>query len=163
PLCDDVGLDSQELLSAPGTGQPFLLPALKLLPVPDCRYPPNLPNGPYSLVDASEVTNSCQLFPLLQPPPIITTTDYTSNTGGPGPNSQFMFTGDVYYFTDADGNPAEPPAEPNLIENPDPLEGTNNFYTNDHFGDVDGGSTGVAFTNCSDHGQPGVKPIMDYL
>ena len=256
PLCDDVGLDSQELLSAPGTGQPFLLPALNLRPVPDCRYPPNLPNGPYSLVDASEVTNSCQLFPLLQPPPIITTTDYTSNTGDPvhrfyqmwqqsncstlhitddnpsgckhdlytwvattvgwgvrlpppndqdtfqggvamgfynmakgdfpffqhlaqnyaisdnyhqpvmggtGPNSQFMFTGDVYYFTDADGNPAEPPAEPNLIENPDPLEGTNNFYTNDHFGDVDGGSTGVAFTNCSDHGQPGVKPIMDYL
>ena len=36
--------------------------------------------------------------------------------GGTGPNSQFLFTGDVYYFTDANGNPAMPAA--NLIEDP---------------------------------------------
>ena len=28
--------------------------------------------------------------------------------GGTGPNSQFMFTGDVFYFTDANGNTATP-------------------------------------------------------
>ena len=28
--------------------------------------------------------------------------------GGTGPNSQFLFTGDVYYFTDANGNPIAP-------------------------------------------------------
>ena len=263
PLCTDVGLDptSQGLLSVPGTGQPFDF--LQFLPVPDCRYPSNLPNGPYSLVGASELNNCGQPFLFLVN--AIRTTNYTDNTGDPvhrfyqmwqqsncsaahitadnpsgckhdlytwvaitmgwgrstskqrdgtvrivppttdqdtfqggvsmgfynmaqgdfpfflylaqnyaisdnyhqpvmggtGPNSQFMFTGDVYYFTDANGSPAVP--RPELIENPNPQFGTDNFYTNDHFGDVDGGSTGVAFTNCSDHTQSGVKPIMDYL
>jgi len=82
--------------------------------------------------------------------------------GGTGPNSQFLFTGDVYYFTDANGNPAMPAA--NLIEDPNPRASTNNFYNNDHFNvAADPGSTGVAFTNCSDNTQPGVQPIMSYL
>jgi phospholipase C len=81
--------------------------------------------------------------------------------GGTGPNSQFLFTGDVYYFTDANGNPDMPAA--NLIEDPNPRAGTNNFYNNDKFGSADAGSTGVAFTNCSDNAQPGVQPIMSYL
>ena len=51
----------------------------------------------------------------------------------------------------------------NLIEDPNPRAGTNNFYNNDHFGAVDPGSTGVGFTNCSDDTQPGVQPIMSYL
>src|SRR5712675_1780996 len=81
--------------------------------------------------------------------------------GGTGPNSQFLFTGDVYYFTDADGNSAMPAA--NLIEDPNARAGTNNFCNNDKFGSVDSGSTGVAFTNCLDNTQPGVQPIMSYL
>jgi len=82
--------------------------------------------------------------------------------GGTGPNSQFLFTGDVYYFTDANGNPAMPAAD--LVEDPNPRAGTNNFYNNDHFNvAADPGSTGVAFTNCSDDTQPGVQPIMSYL
>ncbi len=81
--------------------------------------------------------------------------------GGTGPNSQFLFTGDVYYFTDANGNPAMPAAD--LIEDPDPRTGTNNFYNNDHFNSTDPGNTGVAFTNCSDITQHGVQPIMSYL
>ncbi|MDD2768182.1 MAG: alkaline phosphatase family protein [Methylococcus sp.] len=81
--------------------------------------------------------------------------------GGTGANSQFMLTGDVYYRTNAKGRPAQPSAD--LIENPNPVTGTNNYYTNDAFGKEDGGSTGVGFTNCSDETQPGVKPIMDYL
>ena len=81
--------------------------------------------------------------------------------GGTGANSQFMFTGDVYYYTDSKGRPAKP--NPKLIENPNPLVGTNNYYTNDSFGSVDPGSTGVGFTKCSDETQPGVKPIADYL
>ena len=50
-----------------------------------------------------------------------------------------------------------------LIENPNPLSGTNNFYINDAFGLADPGSTGVGFTNCSDPLQPGVAAIQDYL
>jgi phospholipase C len=252
--CSDVGLDptSQGLLSARGTGQPlyFHHPPFTIDPVPDCRYPSNLPNGPFSLVGASELNNCGQPFLA----DTIANTTYTSNTGDPvhrfyqmwqqadcsianitpqnpsgckhdlltwvaitvgwgftnppttdqdtfqggvamgfynmaqadfpyfldladnyaisdnyhqpvmggtGPNSQFLFTGDVYYFTDANGNPATPAS--NLIEDPNPRAGTNNFYNNDMFSSGDPGSTGVAFINCSDNTQPGVQPIMSYL
>ena len=251
-FCTDIGLDptSQGLLSARGTGQQLYYPPFNIFPVPDCRYPSNLSNGPFSLVGASQL-NNCGMPFLAE---TIANTTYTSNTGDPvhrfyqmwqqsdcsvahitpqnpsgcngdlypwvaitvgwgftnppmtdqdtyqggvamgyysmaqgdfpyfldlaenfaisdnyhqpvmggtGPNSQFMFTGDVYYFTDANGNPAVPAL--NLIENPNPRIGTNNFYDNDSFGSTDPGSTGVAFTNCSDGMQPGVQPIMSYL
>jgi phospholipase C len=251
-FCSDIGLDptSQGLLSTRGTGQPFYDPP-SILPVPDCRYPSDLPNGPYLLLGNSELNNCGQPFLAKT----IANTTYTSTTGDPvhrfyqmwqqsdcsvanitpenpsgckrdlftwvavtvgwgfanppmtdqdtfqggvamgyysmaagdfpyfldlaenyaisdnyhqpvmggtGPNSQFLFTGDVYYFTDANGNPAMPAT--GLIEDPDPRPGTNNFYINDHFNTVaDPGSTGVAFTNCSDDTQPGVQPIMSYL
>ncbi len=251
-FCSDIGLDptSQGLLSTRGTGQPFYDPP-GATPVPDCRYPSDLPNGPYLLLGDSELNNCGQPF-LAE---TIANTTYTSNTGDPvhrfyqmwqqsdcsvanitpenpsgckrdlftwvavtvgwgfanppmtdqdtfqggvamgyysmaagdfpyfldlaenyaisdnyhqpvmggtGPNSQFLFTGDVYYFTDANGNPAIPAA--NLVEDPNPRPGTNNFYNNDHFNTVaDPGSTGVAFTNCSDNTEPGVQPIMSYL
>ena len=252
PLCSDIGLDptSQGLLTNPGSGQPLYFPSLGILPVPDCRYPSDLPNGPYSLVGASKLNNCGMPFLANQ----ITTTSYVNNTGDPvhrfyqmwqqvdcdiahasgtnpsgcnedlftwvatsegwgitkppqtdedtyqggvalgyynmaqgdfpfllflaqnysisdnyhqpvmggtGPNSQFIFTGDVFYNTDTSGNPAVPAA--NLIENPNPSPGTNNFYTNDGLGMADPGSTGVAFTDCSDNTQPGVAPIQNYL
>jgi phospholipase C len=251
-FCSDVGLDatSQGLLQTLGTGQTAYYPPV-LFPEPDCRYPSNLPNAPYSLIGASFQLNNCVPFAFFP----VTNTSYTSNTGDPihrfyqmwqqsdcsvanitpdnpsgckhdlftwvattvgwgftnppmteqdtyqggvamgfynmaqgdfpyfldlaenyaisdnyhqpimggtGPNSQFLFTGDVYYFTDANGNPAMPATD--LIEDPNPRPNTNNFYNNDHFNTVaDPGSTGVAFTNCSDNTQPGVQPIMSYL
>jgi phospholipase C len=251
-FCTDVGLEatSQGLLSTRGTGQPLYDPNLNIVPVPDCRYPSDLANGPFALVGGSQLNNCGQPFLA----GTIANTTYTSNTGDPvhrfyqmwqqsdcsianitpqnpsgckhdlftwvaitvgwgftnpptteqdtyqggvamgfynmaqgdfpyfldlaenyaisdnyhqpvmggtGPNSQFIFTGDVYYFTDANGNPSMPAA--NLIEDPNPRAGTNNFYNNDLFGSVDPGSTGVGFTNCSDDTQPGVQPIMSYL
>jgi len=252
PLCSDIGLEpaSYGLLANPGTGQPFYFPSLSFFPVPDCRYPSNLPDGPFSIVGASQLNNCGK--PLLVN--AITTTSYLNNTGDPvhrfyqmwqqsdcnianattsnpsgcrkdlftwvatsvgwavtsppktdedtfqggvpmgfysmaqgdwpfllqlaqnysindnyhqpvmggtGPNSQFIFTGDVFYNTNASGSPSTPSA--NLIENPNPRPGTNNFYANDGFGSVDAGSTGVTFTNCSDEAQPGVAPIRSYL
>src|SRR5208282_2058938 len=58
-FCSDIGLlpADQSLLSAGGTGQSFYYPSLSLYPVPDCRYPSNLPNAPYSLVGASQLNN----------------------------------------------------------------------------------------------------------
>ena len=251
-FCSDVGLDatSPGLLQARGTGQNLYFPPQNIFPVPDCRYPSNLTNAPYSLIGGSQLNNCGQ--PFLSD--TVANTTYTSNTGDPvhrfyqmwqqsdcsianitpqnpsgckgdlfswvaitvgwgffnppvtdqdtyqggvamgfynmaqgdfpyfldlaenyaisdnyhqpvmggtGPNSQFLFTGDVYYFTDANGNPAMPAA--GLIEDPNPRTGTNNFYNNDHFNSTDPGSTGVAFTNCSDNTQHGVQPIMSYL
>ena len=252
-FCSDIGLDrtSRGLLSTRGTGQSAYDPKIGATPVPDCRYPSNLYNGPYLLLGDSELNNCGTPF-LAE---TIANTTYTSNTGDPvhrfyqmwqqsdcsvanitpqnpsgckhdlftwvavtvgwgftnppmtdqdtfqggvamgyysmaagdfpyfldlaenyaisdnyhqpvmggtGPNSQFLFTGDVYSFTDANGNAAMPAAD--LIEDPNPRPRSNNFYNKDHFNTVaDPGSTGVAFTNCSDNTQPGVQPIMSYL
>ncbi len=229
-FCSNIGLDStsQGLLQAVGTAQPLYVPGTSpsptptpaFTPVPDCRYPSDLPNGPFSLVGASVLNNCGNPFLWFTVP----NTTYTSNTGDPvhrfyqmwqqcdcsvanitmdnpsgckgdlftwvaitvgwgftnppmtdqdtyqggvamgfynmaqgdfpyfldlaenyaisdnyhqpvmggtGPNSQFLFTGDVYYFTHPNGSPAMP--APNLIEDPNPRAGTNNFYNNDKF------------------------------
>ena len=82
--------------------------------------------------------------------------------GGTGPNSQSIMTADVYYYTDGNGNPATPAAD--LIENPDPQPGSNNFYIQDRPGADDLGSTSTGgFVNCTDVSQPGVKAVRDYL
>lgn len=89
--------------------------------------------------------------------------------GGTGPNSQFLMTGDVFYYIDSAGNAATPPAY--LIENPDPQTGSNNFYT---FASpnitlptpatADSGNTRTGgLVNCSDPTQPGVAAIQNYL
>jgi phospholipase C len=83
--------------------------------------------------------------------------------GGTGPNSQAIFTGDVYYFADPNGtgNPIAP--EIHLVANPDPVAGTNNFYTEDTLPHTDQGSTSFGgATNCSDVTQPGVSAIVNY-
>jgi phospholipase C len=72
--------------------------------------------------------------------------------GGTGIQHAFLGTGDDYYWSDGNGNPAVPPAA--QIANPDPQPGTtNNHYT------VDG-----RFSNCSDvFNAHGVLPIVLYL
>lgn len=257
-LCTDYALEptAQVLLSMGGTGQTFYgVPlGLDILPAPDCRYPSDLPNGPYSFVGESQL-NAC---PTPSFKASITPTQFTDNVGDPvhrffqmwqqndcsaahmtagnpsgcahdlytwvatsvgwqitsnnepptdlqgtfqggismgfynmaagdyayfqslaqrysindnyhqfmmggtGPNSQSIGTADVYYYTDSGAKPATPAT--NLIENPDPQSGSNNFYTNDSpaAGDLGNTSTG-GFVNCSDTTQPGVKAITDYL
>lgn len=73
--------------------------------------------------------------------------------GGTGANFIALVTGDVAYYTQ-NGMPATPPAT--QIENPNPLSGWNNYYTQD-------GYSGGSYVNCADNTQPGVKPILDYL
>jgi phospholipase C len=100
--------------------------------------------------------------------------------GGTGANSIMLGFGDALFFSDADGNAATPPhnepaatfvGTPNAgtvdeIENPDPQQGTNNWYTEDGYG---GGAFGKAsfgggsYSNCSDSDQPGVSAILTYL
>lgn len=85
--------------------------------------------------------------------------------GGTGSNSQFMLTGDVYYYTNSSGVAAPAPAL--LIENPNPVSGSNNFYAYAKPGSTDGKDLGNTSTgglvNCSDTLQPGVASIMNYL
>ena len=74
--------------------------------------------------------------------------------GGTGANHIALGTGLAIYYSDSQGHVATPPS--NEIENPNPLEGTNNYYAQD-------GYSGGSYTNCSDSTQPGVKQISDYL
>ncbi len=80
--------------------------------------------------------------------------------GGTFANEMMVGYADALYYADANGNPATPPAP--QIENPNPLAGTNNWYTNDGYGSVKTG-IGGSYTDCSDTTQPGVKAIVSYL
>jgi Phosphoesterase family len=64
-FCSDIGLDptSQGLLSTRGTGQSAYDPTIGATPVPDCRYPSDLDNGPYLLLGDSELNNCGTPFP----------------------------------------------------------------------------------------------------
>ena len=77
--------------------------------------------------------------------------------GGTGANFQAIVSGDAAFFTDPvalDGSPAVPFA--NQIENPDPVEGTDNYYTQDGYG-------GGSYVNCSDREAPGVGSVRHQL
>ena len=106
--------------------------------------------------------------------------------GGTGANHIMLGTGTEIYFSDAKGNPAEPPhrsldpsnpttplaGNPNSlseIENPNPQPGTNNYYVQDGYGGGPGAPLSAAdygggsYVNCADQTQPGVPAVLGYL
>jgi phospholipase C len=98
--------------------------------------------------------------------------------GGTGANHIMLGTGDAIWFSDGNGNPLTPPHNMMVasgsknagvvdeVENPNPLKGTNNWYTEDGYGGGSYGSPsygGGSYTACADVGQPGVAAIVDYL
>jgi phospholipase C len=116
---------------------------------------------------------------------------HQSVNGGTGANHIMFGHGDAIWFSDSQGNPAKPPENVevfktyngapnpdagvvNEIENPDPAAGTNNWYTEDGYGDsfnagfpppfkvapVFGGGS---YSDCSDPKAPGVKEVVNYL
>jgi acid phosphatase len=74
--------------------------------------------------------------------------------GGTGADFIYLGTGDSAFYEDGNGNPERPPG--NQIENPNPLSGTNNWYTQD-------GYKGGSYVNCADENQPGVAAVLTYL
>jgi phospholipase C len=76
--------------------------------------------------------------------------------GGTGANFQAIISGDAAFFTNTnlDGTPAVPFS--NQIENPDPVAGSNNYYTQD-------GYSGGSYVNCSDPTAPGVASVNEQL
>jgi acid phosphatase len=73
--------------------------------------------------------------------------------GGTGANFLALSTGYAGMYLDA-GKAALPPTD--LMEDPDPRPGTNNWYKQS-------GYRGGTYTNCADTSQPGIKAIRDYL
>jgi phospholipase C len=103
---------------------------------------------------------------------------HQSVNGGTGANHIMLGHGDAIYFTDGNGNATIPPHNVEVaagtanagvvdeVENPNPAPGSNNFYTEDGYGNGSYGSPssgGGSYTNCSDLTQPGVAPIVSYL
>src|SRR5215471_2766592 len=103
--------------------------------------------------------------------------------GGTGLDEIMLFFGDAIWFKDQNGNLVPPNPNDanggmtafggpvNEIEDPNPVAGTNNWWTDDGYGGFgsngQAGQSGVygggSYSNCSDSSQPGVKPILDYL
>jgi phospholipase C len=97
--------------------------------------------------------------------------------GGTGLDSIMLGFGDAIWFSDPDGNPAQPPHNVTIwaggpvdeIENPNPVPDTNNWWIEDGYGGfgTNGASTGVygggSYSNCSDPNAPGVGPILNHL
>ncbi len=82
--------------------------------------------------------------------------------GGTGPNSISIGTAAPLVYSDANGNPAAPVSS--QIEDPNPYDGSNNWYQREGFSLHDPGNTSNAsYTNCSDSTQPGVAAIMNLL
>jgi phospholipase C len=117
---------------------------------------------------------------------------HQSVDGGTGANHIMFGHGDAIWFSDADGKPAEPPnnnvvytdrydggpnpdqGTVNEVENPNPAPGTNNWYTEDGYGESNNAgypppytvspvSGGGSYSDCSDPSQPGVGPIVSLL
>jgi phospholipase C len=103
---------------------------------------------------------------------------HQSVLGGTGANHIMLGHGDAIWFSDGNGNATAPPHNVEVatgtanagvvdeVENPNPAPGTNNWYTEDGYGNGSFGSAssgGGSYTNCSDTTQPGVAPIVNYL
>jgi phospholipase C len=116
---------------------------------------------------------------------------HQSVAGGTGVNHIMFGHGDAIWFSNADGSSAKPPqnttvystydgaANPDKgvvqeIENPNPAPGTNNWYTEDGYGNSHNAghpppytaaavSGGGSYSDCSDPNAPGVKEIRAYL
>jgi phospholipase C len=121
---------------------------------------------------------------------------HQSVNGGTGVNHIMLGHGDMIWFSDGNGNPQTPAHNVAVttnpagyggtgtideIENPNPAGGTNNWYTQDGYGeDYNAGYPqsdwdktqgnglpiiygGGSYSNCSDATQPGVEPILAYL
>jgi phospholipase C len=104
---------------------------------------------------------------------------HQSVNGGTGANHIMLGHGDAIWFSDGKGHAMIPPEGVEVyhgtidqgfvseIENPNPQPGTNNWYTQDGYGNGSFGfgpsSGGGSYSDCSDEQQPGVGEIVSYL
>jgi phospholipase C len=117
---------------------------------------------------------------------------HQSVNGGTGANHIMFGHADAIWFSDGNGHVATPPegakvftapyngaTNPdegvvNEIENPNPAQNTNNWYSEDGYGVTGNEGTappytasavsgGGSYSECADSSQPGVGPILTYL
>jgi acid phosphatase len=108
--------------------------------------------------DASGKANAgdAQIFKSLADQYAISDNYHQAIMGGTGANFQALVSGDAAFFTNTNLNGTAAVPFSNQIENPDPLPGTNNYYTQD-------GYSGGSYVNCSDASAPGVASVYRQL
>jgi acid phosphatase len=113
--------------------------------------------NPYQDAAGVDHPGDAQIFKALADRYAISDNFHQSIMGGTGANFQVIVNGHAAFFTNPtklDGSPAIP--WQNQIENPDPLPGTNNYYTQD-------GYSGGSYVKCADQAQPGVSAVVAQL
>lgn len=105
---------------------------------------------------------------------------HQSVNGGTGANHIMLGHGDMIWFSDGKGDPLPPPhgvdthgttpdGAPTVldeVENPNAMNGTNNWWKEDGYGAGSPGASpygGGSYSDCSDPTQPGVSTIVNYL
>jgi phospholipase C len=106
---------------------------------------------------------------------------HQSVDGGTGANHIMFGHGDMIFYSDEHGNPLPPPSgvstggttpagTPTVldeVENPDPYPTTNNWYTEDGYGEGSLGGApaygGGSYSECANTSAPGVAAIVNYL
>jgi acid phosphatase len=112
--------------------------------------------NPYQDASGNTHSGDAAIFKSLADQYAISDNYHQAVVGGTGANFQAIVAGDAAFFTntDLDGTPAVPFS--NQIENPDPVAGTNNYYTQDGYG-------GGSYVNCADSSAPGVASVKAQL
>ena len=112
--------------------------------------------NPYKDASGKSSSGDAAIFKSLADQYAISDNYHQAVMGGTGANFQALVAGDAAFFTntDLDGTAAVPFS--NQIENPDPVEGTNNYYTQD-------GYSGGSYVNCADTSAPGVASVKQQL
>lgn len=75
---------------------------------------------------------------------------HQAQMGGTMVEHFYLSMADNVYYSDGNGNAITPPSA--MIANPNPARGAQNVFINDN-----------VYTDCSDTGEPGVRPIVEYL
>ncbi len=182
-----------------GTAQPPLCSSDNGdLPCFTYNYLPTIPDaqttgeGSTSLAFYNVQTGDAPYFKSLADQYTLSDNFHQSFLGGTGPNHIMFGHGDAIWFSDSNGSPAAPPNNKevytapyqgnpnpdagvvNEIANPNPAPGTNNWYSEDGYGEsynagypppytVSPVYGGGSYSDCSDTTQPGVGPRVDYL
>jgi phospholipase C len=168
------------------------------LPCFTYNYLPTIPGanttgeGSTSLAFYNMQTGDAPYFKSLADQYTLSDNFHQSFLGGTGPNHIMFGHADAIWFSDPDGQPGVPPnnkevfTKPykgnpnpdagvvNEIEDPNPAPGTNNWYSEDGYGNsYNSGypppyspnpvSGGGSYSDCSDTSQPGVGPIVSHL
>jgi FtsP/CotA-like multicopper oxidase with cupredoxin domain len=155
------GARAEFIVEGPSAGVPALLVTRSVDTGPGGENDPNRALASIvAVAEAPELPARLSSNPVPLPPAALPWVGDGNGNPKIPPENVAVFT------TPYEGNPNPDTGTVSEIENPNPAQGTNNWYTEDGYGGGGFGkpvSGGGSYSNCSDPSQPGVKPILECL